>query len=337
MTRPAAVADLLVVDAPVERHGDYERWLADVVSRVWFASSGEISGLIENGRSFAAVLMHIEGAGGGASFEAEPLAHALQNLPGVPVIFVSAQVSDALSVASRLSESFDCLALPVVPELLRAKVRVFLERDRLVRALESETRRADALAALAGEQVHRGKNLLAIIQSVSLRTVSDGRSIADARIALIGRLRAIARAYQMVTASGRAGAELADIIETELGEECHRVVMSGPPVRLRSAIVQTLTLVMHELVTNSLTYGALSASEGAVAVGWTYFDCGEESYLELDWTERGGPAVASPGRPGFGLSLIATLAGSGAPRPNVSFEAPGFACRLRLSQDMIVA
>jgi two-component sensor histidine kinase len=350
MTRPSALADLLVVDAPMGRRADYERSLTDLVRTVVFATSSDDIERVASGYSFAAVLVHLD-TPGGAYLDPEPIARLLLGRSGVPVIFISAEVSRILPIASRLSGPFDYLPWPIVPELLRAKVRVFLdlaraldaatelarERDLLAVAAEGEKRRADALIALAGEHVHRGKNLLAIIQSISLRTISDGRNIADARVALIGRLRAIARAYQMVTASGRSSAELGDIVEAGLGEAAHRVLVSGPPVRLRGSVVQTFLLAVHELVVNSLAYGALSAESGSVIVGWTFFECGEESYLEMDWTERGGPIAVSPQRQGFGLSLLSSLAGPGASLPNVSFEAPGFACRLRLPQDMITA
>ena len=350
MTRPEAGADLLVVDAPAACQADYQKALADVARSVSFASSGEDVGRAARERSFPVVLVHLDGPDG-THADAVRLTRALCGLSDLPVIFVSQKVSQALSFFSRHSGPFDYLAWPIVPELAGAKIGTFIglrraaekhaelerERDLLVDALESEKRRTDALVALAGEHVHRGKNLLAIIQSISLRTVSDGRSIADARSALLGRLRAIARAYHMATATGRAGAELHEIVEAELGEAAHRVVASGPSVRLKGGMVQTFTLVIHELTTNALAYGALSTPAGSVAIGWTFFDCGEESYLEVDWTEANGPPVVSPERQGFGLSLVATFAGTDAELPNVSFDPSGFVCRLRLSQDMIAA
>jgi two-component sensor histidine kinase len=333
MTRPTAVADLLVLDAPAEGRADYQKWLADLVGTIIFAKSGDDLKLFGDGRSFAAVLIHVDGHG----VTERNAEHALRDLSGVPALVVSAEISQVRAVASRISGPLDYLPLPIVPELLRAKLRLFLDLRRALNVGAELVRERDALSALAGEHVHRGKNLLAIIQSISLRTVSDGRSIAEARTALLGRLRAIARAYQAVTACGRSGIELGDIVEAEFGEFFHRAVVSGPSVRLRRGVVQTFTLAVHELVTNSLSYGSLGAPDGAVAVGWTFFDYGDESYLEVDWAEYGGPTAVAPQRPGFGLSLITSLAGPSAPSPNFSFEAPGFACRMRLPQDMIAA
>jgi two-component sensor histidine kinase len=343
MTRPEALLDLLVVDAPAAEHAVYRSALQDIAGEPAFVSQSDAIDAVARERRFAAVFVHLQGA---AAFDPERIGCLLERVPGVPVVLVAKDVSESLAVLPRLSERFpalfDALAWPVVPELLRQKVRIFAELARsaataneLAAALENETQRARALAALVGEEVHRGKNLLAIMQSISLRTVGEGRSLADARQVLIGRLRAIARAYDLVTRSGRAGAALLDIVEGELGEAADRVFASGPPVRIKGAMAQTFTLAIHELVTNSLAYGALGSSSGVVAIGWTFFDHGEESYLGVEWREQGGPPPVAPPRHGFGLSLLATLAGAGAPSPNVSFEAPGFVCRLRLPQDTL--
>lgn len=49
----------------------------------------------------------------------------------------------------------------------------------------------------------------------------------------------------------------------------------------------TLALVMHELATNSLKYGALSVETGTLDVSGN--TNGED--VTIAWTERGGPVV----------------------------------------------
>ena len=65
-----------------------------------------------------------------------------------------------------------------------------------------------------------------------------------------------------------------------------------------------LGLLLHELATNAVKYGAWSAAEGRVAVGWALRD----DVLALTWRETGGPPVAVPARTGFGSRLIRQLA-----------------------------
>lgn len=46
-------------------------------------------------------------------------------------------------------------------------------------------------------------------------------------------------------------------------------VLSGPPgILLRSSLVQTLAIALHELVTNAVKYGALSQAKGQLVVAW---------------------------------------------------------------------
>ena len=69
-----------------------------------------------------------------------------------------------------------------------------------------------------------------------------------------------------------------------------------------------MALMLHELCTNSVKYGALSKAEGAVNVGWAMSD----NRLRLQWREHGGPPVKSPLKRGFGTNLIEqTVKGEG--------------------------
>jgi two-component sensor histidine kinase len=65
-------------------------------------------------------------------------------------------------------------------------------------------------------------------------------------------------------------------------------------------VALSLALVLHELATNALKYGALSVPGGRVRVRWSR----EGGKLRLTWREEGGPAVAPPTRRGFGSMLI---------------------------------
>lgn len=62
-----------------------------------------------------------------------------------------------------------------------------------------------------------------------------------------------------------------------------------------------LALVVHEMVTNSVKYGALSGKTGLVDVKLARSASGA---LTIDWLESGGPAVQPPERRGFGSAII---------------------------------
>jgi two-component sensor histidine kinase len=187
------------------------------------------------------------------------------------------------------------------------------------------------------EQIHRSKNLLMTLQAVVRRTISEGRDVTEMREALLGRLRAIARAYHLVSAADGTGVEISEVVEAELADVLHRVTASGPPARLSGSAVQTFALVLHELAANAVEHGSLGSPDGSVAMGWTFFEHGPDRYLEAVWTERGGPPPREPSGYGFGLTLISSFANSGPPGSNVTFDETGLICRMRLPQNIIVA
>ncbi|MFT3967586.1 MAG: hybrid sensor histidine kinase/response regulator, partial [Sphingobium sp.] len=97
---------------------------------------------------------------------------------------------------------------------------------------------------------------------------------------------------------------LRPLIETEaeayVGEKAARLSLSGPAVLLEPTAFSTLALVIHEMMTNSAKYGALS-DNGKLAIRWAVDAVGD---LLLDWTEQGGPPVKAPTREGFGTIII---------------------------------
>jgi two-component sensor histidine kinase len=62
----------------------------------------------------------------------------------------------------------------------------------------------------------------------------------------------------------------------------------------------TLAMIVHELATNSLKYGALSVETGTLDVSGT----SDEEEVCIVWTERGGPTVITSGSEGYGSRLL---------------------------------
>jgi two-component sensor histidine kinase len=158
---------------------------------------------------------------------------------------------------------------------------------------------------LLNELNHRVKNNLATVQSMAAQTA---RRSADLRTFIAdfeGRLVALARTHDVLTAKAWSGAALQEILEGGLSPFSTRVRLHGPPVELDSTQALALGLLTHELATNAVKYGALSTAEGVVDVGWTVL---ERRRLSLSWRERGGPAVQPPQHRGFGTRLIERLA-----------------------------
>ncbi|MGL4559966.1 MAG: histidine kinase, partial [Afipia sp.] len=66
-------------------------------------------------------------------------------------------------------------------------------------------------------------------------------------------------------------------------------------------------MILHELCTNALKYGALSNEGGRVTIGWMTRDDPTGTVVSLIWSESGGPIIQPPEEEGFGTRLIANL------------------------------
>jgi two-component sensor histidine kinase len=161
---------------------------------------------------------------------------------------------------------------------------------------------------LTSELAHRGKNLLAVILSITSRSLSGARPLAEARDVLIQRLHALARNQSVLIAEGFAGAPLTEIVRLEFESFSDRVKAVGPRVMLNPRVAQTFTLLVHELATNATKYGALSRPDGQIAIHWSIEGVGADARFRFQWQELNGPPVVPPTRQGFGRILLEKVA-----------------------------
>ena len=234
------------------------------------------------------------------------------------IIFVSAvHFTDIDRLRGYAMGAVDYVPVPVIPEVLRAKVRVFVDLYRKTRQLrelndELEQRVAERTAELeasterqsilAREVDHRSKNALAIVQSiVRLTRASD---VPGYITALEGRIAALSRAHGLLSDSRWQGASIGKLIEEELApyrtNAAERIVADGPDILLRPSSAQTLALALHELATNAAKYGSLSTGGGRVRIKWGV----DDGLLRINWAESNGPSVQAPQEGGFGTKLI---------------------------------
>ena len=177
---------------------------------------------------------------------------------------------------------------------------------------------------LANEVQHRSRNLLTIIQALAQRMLpkADSERFADV-------LAAIARTHELfgtaTTGSLRA------IIEGELAPLRNQCDITLCDLLVTAKVGQDMTLIVHELVTNSLKYGALSRPEGRISVTADV----EAGIFHLRWEERGGPAVAKPGRQGLGRTILRDLAEGFADKVLLDYAEQGFRYELSAQLDRL--
>ena len=159
----------------------------------------------------------------------------------------------------------------------------------------------DRQALLNQELGHRLKNTLALVQAIAAQTLR-GASDKDAVRAFEQRVNALSRAHDVLLQQSWASAGLRQIVTgvLSLHGDLDRFDLDGPDISLGSKAALSLSLLLHELATNAIKYGALSVPEGRVAVRWSK----HHQMLILLWTETGGPPTSEPQRVGLGSRLI---------------------------------
>jgi two-component sensor histidine kinase len=206
-----------------------------------------------------------------------------------------------------------------------------------VRVVEDITERREAdrrQKLLIDELNHRVKNTLATVQSLAWQSNRSGASPQVAQERFQERLLALSRTHNLLNETHWEGASLRTILETELGPYMTlppRVKMSGPDLHLAPKSAVVLGMAFHELATNAVKYGALSAASGRVKVDWTVDGWGDGAVLTVNWFELDGPLLETQPNPGFGSRLLRqTITRELAGQLDMRFEREGVRCTMSI-------
>lgn len=208
------------------------------------------------------------------------------------------------TIRRRKDGSLIDISLSVSP--LRNRQGKIIGASKIARDISERKRAEERIRLLVRELDHRAKNLLALVQAaVHLTNAEDPQEL---KRTIAGRIQAIANAHALFVQSRWEGADLRTLAMEELapydeGTET-RTKVKGPSLVLEPGAAQAMAVVLHELATNAVKYGALSAAGGRVEVDWSRNGNGE---LIFRWSERGGPAVKPPARRGFGARVMERL------------------------------
>jgi two-component sensor histidine kinase len=165
----------------------------------------------------------------------------------------------------------------------------------------------DQRDTLVAELDHRIKNVLAAVQSLALQSARRAASLEGFLKTFTGRLKSMASAHQLLTATRWRGAGMRNLAAAELGGLAPgQTRWDGPDFMLTPRAANAMSLALHELATNAIKFGALSIESGRVEVHWRGRPDGG---LTLEWTESGGPPVTQPTRHGFGSTLLEKVTG----------------------------
>jgi two-component sensor histidine kinase len=190
-----------------------------------------------------------------------------------------------------------------IPTIAAALVAASLWVAARLRESEEIRRRHERhLELLVAELNHRVKNTLSVVQSFAHQSFRSPQSTAEGVAAFEGRLIALACAHNLLTSQNWDRIDLEELVRTCVAatDEASRFAIDGPPVPVSPKTAVTIAMTLHELATNSIKYGALSAAHGSVQVRWAR-DNGQFSFT---WADCGGPPVEPPSHRGFGSRML---------------------------------
>ncbi len=191
-------------------------------------------------------------------------------------------------------------------------VRLPASQDILIRGsitdISERVRSEERQALMMRELDHRVKNNLATVLSLTEQSAMDASSAGELRETLAGRIRALARLHGNLAQRQWTGMDLSEVFELTFapynkGHDIDRVEMTGPAYMIPADTCSALCMVVHELATNAVKYGALSQPGGTIEIEWRLGADG----VEIDWLESGGPMLNEAPKTGYGTRLTTGL------------------------------
>lgn len=205
--------------------------------------------------------------------------------------------------------------------LLGEAVRVARDRERRLEATEARLR------TLVGELAHRGRNAITVLMAVVSQSIRRAGSLEEAEQIINARLDALGRAQDEVLKGDGGPTSISallsrtlepfDLTRFELDDD--GTAMVDPDA------AAAICLVIHELATNAVKYGALS-TRGRVRVTCR----GDTGRSRVEWRELGGPKVEPPEARGFGHRLLQMALSPHGGRATRRFEPDGVVCEIEI-------
>jgi len=154
---------------------------------------------------------------------------------------------------------------------------------------------------------HRVKNTLNAVLSIASQTGAGSQRVEEFTERFMGRVRAMARAHEMLARTKWQGVELDESIQEVLRPylDAHgvRLHIQGDAITLPSDAATPVTLALNELATNAAKHGVFAVERGSLEITWQRSDEG----VELIWSESIPDASAKNLEKGLGIRLIEGL------------------------------
>lgn len=186
---------------------------------------------------------------------------------------------------------------------------------------------------LIGELHHRVKNMLAIASAIASQSLREAPSLDAAEKTIASRLHALGVSHDLLIRESWTGAGCRTLIANAIlafqTEGLKQFTITGDNLAISSGPAVALSMVIHELSTNALKYGALAVPDGRVSIAWSVD--AETKRFKLEWRESGGPPVVEPMKKSFGSRFIEqALPGQLQGEARLIFEPTGLICDVNI-------
>lgn len=304
----------------------------EVLSRAKFAELERGVTLVGNGDLIEARRLILTDEGQVAM---ERLRRAIRELERIELAVLTNAVGETERAESRVMPLLGgLLALLAISLIAAARLIARSARAEAVaaqaEALEKARDRADLLAR---ELNHRVKNLFAVVLAIVKLSARDAPQAQDVTAAIAERIRALLKAHDVSQGDlGQAEVSLATLIETTLApyrSPALTASVRGPEITLQARSITPVGLMLHEMTTNAVKYGAWSRPGGAIAIDWER--AGAE--IILNWRESGAELAEIPTRQGFGSLLMTSSARQLGASVEREFTAAGALITIRFPTD----
>ena len=339
------VVNILIVDDEPKNLTVLETVLDSPRYRLVRAESADKALLALLRYDFAVLILDVQ-MPGVTGFELAQMIKERKKTSEVPIIFLTAYYNEDQHVIEGYdSGAVDYLLKPINPTILRSKVSVLAELFLKQRQLEDANRSLSAEVAerrlvqqqlselnetleqrvqdrteahkqaeqhirlLMNEVNHRSKNLLSVVTAIAQQTAAT--SPQEFMKKFSSRVQALAVNHDLLVKSQWRSIDASELIGGQLAHfgdlVGKRICFDGPPIRVSSAAAQSIGMVIHELSTNTVKYGALSGEDGRINIAWEIKNSGPEPVFSMLWTECDGPPILAPIHRGFGTTVVTKM------------------------------
>lgn len=264
-------------------------------------------------------------------FAASPLllAHGVKSSVSVLVAGDEGRPFGVLSAHSTVPRRFD-----------RSDADFLLSVSNIVANSARQARVSDRRRIIIREMAHRSGNMFQLMLSLFNQTVATAEPERAADL-FRARLMTLSSANLLLAGDGWTRTGIRGLLETTLQPFADRLSFDGPNASLPADLAFDLSLVFHELATNSAKYGALATSEGKADIAWRVDAADGAPTLHFDWTDRApgaNPSAAAKGT-GFGSKLIGLLVERkwGGSYGSDDIEFYRFTCSIPMPADIVEA